>query len=135
MNNQNLKRGNPATQFNGQTAVENGRKGGLAAAKKRKKRQEVREVIQSILDGEYEVKDKDTGKTDKKTGTETLAYTLFKIATDPKHKLCIQAHKLIYELVDMDKTPEEKKRIKQALKMQQKEIELMQKKIDSAEEW
>lgn len=136
MNNENLKRGNPATQFKpGQDAVEKGRKGAAVAKANRQKRQEIRKVIQTILDSEYEVKNKETGQLEKRTGVETLAYTLFKIAVDPKHKLCIQAHKLIYELADMDKTPEEKKRIKQALKIQQKEIELMQKKIDSSEEW
>ena len=61
--------------------------------------------------------------------------TLYKVATDKKHRQCIQAQRLIYELTGQDKTPEDRKRIKQALKLQEKEIELIQKKIDKDDDW
>ena len=131
MNDENLKKGNPETQFrSGRQAVENGKKGGTASGKARKKKADIKRVIQSILSETY---------TDKegieKTGEEILAITLFKIATDKKHRQCIQAQRLIYELTGQDKTPEDRKRIKQALKLQEKEIELIQKKIDKDDDW
>ena len=82
MNDENLKKGNPETQFrSGRQAVENGKKGGTASGKARKKKADIKRVIQSILSETY---------TDKegieKTGEEILGITLFKVATNPKHR-------------------------------------------------
>lgn len=112
-------------------ARENGRKGGKASAKARKKKADIRKAIQSILDDSYFYAEDGI----KMTGEEILATTLFKIATDKKHRQCIQAQRLIYELTGQDKSPEDRKRIKQALKLQEKEIELIQKKIDKDDDW
>ena len=130
MNQDNLKNG-VKTQFkSGDHAAENGRKGGLKAQENRKRRKEIKRQLQDMLDDTF---------TDKKgntlQGIELLSATLFKIATDPHHKQVIQAQRLIYELTDMDKSVDEKKRLKQALKLQEKELELMQQKIDRNEDW
>lgn len=131
MNDENLKKGNPETQFrSGREAVENAKKGGVASGRSRRKKSNIKKTIQAILDETYT-----DNKGEKKTGEEILAITLFKIATDKKHRQCIQAQRLIYELTGQDKTPEDRKRIKQALKLQEKEIELIQKKIDKDDDW
>ena len=130
LNDGNLKKGNPETQFKaGRQAVENGKKGGIASGIAKKKRADIKKTIQDILDNKYTQVDGD------KTGAEVLAITLFAVASDPNHKQFIQAQRLIYELTGQDKSPEDKKRIKQALKLQEKEIELVQKKIDKDDDW
>ena len=130
MQNENLKKG-VKTQFkSGGNAAENGRKGGLKAQENRRRRKEIKKTLQDMMDETF---------TDNNgnvlTGIEKLSTTLFKIATDPKHKQVIQAQRLIYELTGMDKSDDDKKRIKQALKLQEKELELMQQKIDANDEW
>ena len=130
MNSENLKNG-VKTQFkSGDHAAENGRKGGLKAQANRKRRKEIKKALQEMLDGTFTDK---SGKT--LQGIDAMSATLCKIATDPKHKQVIQAQRLIYELTDMDKSEDDKKRIKQALKLQEKELELMQKKLDKDEDW
>ena len=55
MNEQNLKRGNPDTQFrSGREAVENGTKGGIASGKSRREMKMIREHLNQILDEEIE---------------------------------------------------------------------------------
>lgn len=124
MNEKNLKV--PSSE----EAREIGRKGGVASGVSRKYKADVKKTIQAILNNTYQDK-----KGQEKSGAEILAITLFKIASDPKHKQCIQAQRLIYELSGQDKTPEDRKRIKQALKLQEKELELLQKKIDKDDDW
>lgn len=49
--NENLKHGNPATQFkSGRKAVENGKKGGIASGKAKRKKRELKSVMQMLLD-------------------------------------------------------------------------------------
>ena len=49
-NEQNLKKGNPETQFkSGRSAVENGRKGGLATAANRRRKNAFRKYLQEVL--------------------------------------------------------------------------------------
>lgn len=126
----NLLKGNPETQFkSGRSAAENGRKGGIAAGAARRKK---RDIKKSIEDRVFEVYTDKSGN--KLEGIDVLAATLFKIATDPGHKQVITAQRLIFELLEMDKTSDDKKRIKQALKLQAQEIELNQKRIEKADE-
>ena len=130
MNNENLKNG-VKTQFkSGDQAAAAGRKGGLKAQENRKRKRDVKKALQEMLDETCTDK---TGVQLK--GIDAMTATLFKIATDPKHKQVIQAQRLIYELTGMDKSEDDKKRIKQALKLQEKELELMQQKIDANDEW
>ena len=118
MSDKNLKK----IDLSHEEAVENGRKGGIASGKARKKRIEIKKTLQDLLDGTY----KDS-KGEAKQGIEILAITLFKIANDPKHKQCIQAQRLIYELTGQDKSDDEKKRLKLANKLTEAEIEKIKK--------
>lgn len=106
----------------------NGKKGGQASAKSRKQSKEIQDVMKRLLDGTYEDAD---GKV--MTGAERLATELFKAATDKDSKNFISAQQMIYRMTGQGMTKEDKKKINQALKLQEKEIELMQKKIDNAE--
>lgn len=108
---------------------ENRRKGGIASGKARRKKADVRKTVQAILDETFDY------DGEEKTGAEILAISLYHVAINTKHRQCIQAQKLIYELTGQDQTPEDRKRIKQALKLQEKEIELIQKKIDKDDDW
>ncbi len=110
-------------------AQRNGKQGGKKSGEARRMKRDARKTLQSLLDGDF------TKDGEKKSGREMLAVTLFEIALNPEHKQCISAQRLIYELVGEDKTPEEKKKIKQALELQKKEIELTQKKIDNLDGW
>ena len=127
MNDENLK---PFSERTESEKREITRKGGIASGKARRKKADIKKALQSILDETY------TDENGEKfTGEDRLAMTLYKVATDKKHRQCIQAQRLIYELTGQDKTPEDRKRIKQALKMQEKELELIQKKIDKDDDW
>ena len=47
-----------ATQFrSGKQAAENGKKGGIASGKSRKKNKDMREVLQKLMDGTYSEED------------------------------------------------------------------------------
>ena len=127
MNEENLKKF--TSDQNREEASKNGKKGGVASGIARKRKADIKKVIQGILDNTY------TQGEEERTGAEILAITLFEVATTPNHRQCIQAQRLIYELTGQDKTPEDRKRIRQALKLQQKELELMQKKIDKEDDW
>jgi hypothetical protein len=104
------------------------KKGGQASVAARRKKRDIKKALQVLLDENFTELD---GK--ELNGVDMLAATLFNIAKNENHKQCIQAQRLIYELTEMDKTTQDKKRIKQALKMQEKEIELIQKRIDNAD--
>ena len=127
MNDENLK---PFSERTESEKREITRKGGIASGKARRKKADIKKALQSILDETYIDEN-----GDKFTGEDKLAMTLYKVATDTKHRQCIQAQRLIYELTGQDKTTEDRKRIKQALKLQEKEIELIQKKIDKDDDW
>ncbi len=108
---------------------ENAKKAGVASGVARRKKRDIKKSLEMLMDGTYT--DDNGEKTD---GIGFLASTLFKIATDPKHKQVIKAQQLIFELLDMDKGADDKKRIKQALKLQEQEIELNNKRIEHFED-
>lgn len=100
-----------ATQFrSGKQAVENGRKGGIASGKSRKKNKDMREVLQKLMDGTYSEED---GK--KLSGMDVVMTSLFSIAADPNHKQCIQAIRLIREILGEDVSPEQTKLIEKRI--------------------
>ena len=101
MNVENLKKGNPETQFkSGQQAVEAGRKGGLNSGKAKKKKADIKATVQDILNDEY--REKNSGR--KLSGVAVLVLNLFQIATDPKNKQCLTAMKMIFDIYnDKDK--------------------------------
>ena len=104
MNDENLKKGNPETQFkSGRSAVEAGRKGGLNSGKAKKKKctqfADIKATVQDILNDEYSDK---SGR--KLSGVAVLVVNLFKIAADPKNKQCLTAMKMIFDIYnDKDK--------------------------------
>lgn len=61
------------------------------------------------------------------TGTEKLMATLFKIATDPDHKQCIQALRLIREMTGEDITPEQIKLMEKKMEQMDADIEYRKK--------
>ena len=81
---------------------EEAKKGGANSGKSRRQKADMRKAAQTILDGEYSDK-----SGTKKTGSEILILTLFKIATDPKNKQCISAAKTLIELTNQNKSNEE----------------------------
>ena len=95
----NLKRGNPATQFKpGRNAVEASNKGNEAKREKSKQKADLRVAAQTVLDGKYNCKDKATGKVTERTGAEMLVLNVLAIGADPKNRQCIAAIKLLMEL-------------------------------------
>ena len=129
-NPKNLLRGNPDTQFqSGRRAAEMGRKGGIASGEAKRKKRDIRKALEDRIADFYT--DKGGQKLE---GIDILSATLFKIASDPNHKQVIAAQRLIFELLEMDKTAEDKKRIKQALKLQAQEIELNEKRLEHFED-
>ena len=92
-----------ATRFKtGAKQVEIARKGGKASGASKAKKKNMREALDALLNGTYTEPD-----GSELTGMEKLMATLFKIATDPDHKQCIQALRLIREMLGEDITPEQ----------------------------
>lgn len=105
----NLKRGNPATQFKtGRQQVETAKKAGKASAEAKRKKADLREAAQNVLDGKYNCKDKTTGKITERTGAEMLVLNVLAIGADPKNRQCIAAIKLLMELTGANKSEESK---------------------------
>ena len=102
-NKNNLLHGNPETQFTaGPVAAENGRKGGLAKAKKLKEQKGLRQVAQEILDGTFTDKNGTT-----MTGREMLQKSLLSACVDPKSRNFGKAWLLLIQLTGADKSAEE----------------------------
>lgn len=131
MNEKNLKRGNPATQFkSGREAVEAGRKGGKKAAENRKRKKELRETLLDLLNAKYP-----DNKGNKHTGVEIIAMELFKAASDRKGRNYNRSLDQLLTLTGISLSDEDRKRIKNALHLQEQEIELNQRKIDADNDW
>lgn len=105
----NLKRGNPATQFkSGRRAVEAANKSAEVRRENSKGKSDLRVAAQTVLDGTYKCKDKTTGKVTERTGAEMLVLNVLAIGADPKNKQCIAAIKLLMELTGANKSEESK---------------------------
>lgn len=126
-NEQNLK--NFDSNQDREEAAKNGKKGGIASGAARRRKRDIRKALEGRVHETYT--DRDGNKLE---GLDMLAATLFKIATNPNHKQVITAQRLIFELLEMDKGTDDKKRIKQALKLQAQEIELNEKRIEHFED-
>ena len=74
-------------------AAKNGKKGGLASGAARRRKRDIKKSLESLVNDTYT-----DSNGDKIEGIDVLAATLFKIATDPKHKQVIKAQQLIFEL-------------------------------------
>ena len=118
-----------ATQFrSGKQAAENGKKGGIASGKSRKKAKDMREALRKILDGTYTEED---GK--KLNGMDILMTSLFSVAADPNHKQCIQAIRLIREILGEDIAPEQVKLIDKRIEQLDADIAYRKKQAEAIE--
>jgi hypothetical protein len=119
-NTKNLKHGNPETQFtSGQSAVENGSKGGKATAKRKKAIKSMQEAAQALLSGTYT---DDDGK--ELTGYELMMAKLFKIATDENKRDCLSAMRLIREITGENITADERRLLEKKIESLTAQIEL-----------
>lgn len=125
----NLKKGNPETQFNARTAVEAGRKGGKKTAEKRQKHKTMVEELKALLEARY--KDELTGE--ERTGSENLMVNLMNIALDPKNRLCLQAMKMIMDMTGDSMTTEQMKENEAKLELIKAQVEYTKKKTENAD--
>lgn len=105
----------------------NGKKGGEASAKSRKETKDIQKIMKAMLEDKVDVDGVEM------TTSHALVARLFQTALDPTAKSFIEAQKMIYRMLGQDLTADDKKKIKNMLKLQEKEIELTQKKIENAD--
>jgi hypothetical protein len=104
------------------------KKGGQASVVARRKKRDMKKLIETLLDDK--IKDKDGNEY---TREVAMALTLVSIALDKKDKKCLEAQRLILKITGQDQSTEDKKKTKLILKQLEKDIELTQKKIDNAD--
>jgi len=104
-------------------AVGNGKKGGIASGKARRKKKEISKAVTDFLDG------KDIGENI--TRLDKMIIKLYSRAIDDDDKQNTASMRLLFELSDSFRKPDEKRRLKLANKLTKAETELIQKKIDS----
>ena len=102
------------------------KKGQEASAKRRKERASLRKCAQDVLNGTY----KDKNGTDL-TGAQVVVLNMFKIASNPKNRQCIQASKILMELMGEDKTPEEVKKLNAEIELLKAKTKTIQGVADS----
>lgn len=73
MNEQNLVKGEEAHKFTAEEAS----RGGKASAEARRKKRDLRNALEMLLESTVTVKDKNTGKEETMTGTQALTRKLF----------------------------------------------------------
>ncbi len=100
-------------------------KAGKASGAARRKKATLKDAMQKVFDGTYSDKE-----GNQRTGAEITAMTLMKIASDKNHKQCVQAIRLIREILGENITPEEVKENKAKLELLKKQIEYTQTRID-----
>ncbi|MBO5384542.1 MAG: hypothetical protein J6A30_09605 [Ruminococcus sp.] len=125
-NTDNLKKGNPATQFKaGREQVENARKAGIKSGESKRKKKGIREAMQALLDTEYHLKDKATGEIKTMTGEEAIALGILNTAMNPKDKNWKAAVQYALQLNGDDKSKTEQKLIKAQAKMLKAKADLL----------
>lgn len=121
-NEKNLKHGNPDTQFKpGQNAVEMAKK----ANESKRQKKGVREAMQTLIDCNYNLKDKATGEVKTMTGREAIAFSIMQIAMNPKDKNWKSAVQFALQLIGEDKSKDENKLIKAQAKMLKAKADLL----------
>lgn len=112
-NEKNLKRGNPETQFNSQNAVENAKKSRDA----RRKNKTIREAMQALLNGTYNLRDKSTGEVRTMKGEEAIALSIMQTAMNPKDKNWSRAVQYALQLDGSNISPDDKRKSNEELKL------------------
>lgn len=120
-NEQNLKRGNPETQFNSRSAVEAKKK----SDETKKRNKGVREAMQNLLNGTYNLKDKSTGEVKTMSGKDAIALSIMQTAMNPKDKNWKSAVQFALQLIGEDKSKDENKLIKAQAKMLKAKADLL----------
>lgn len=106
---------------------ENARKAGKASGEARRKKRDMKKLLETLLDDKIKGKD-----GNEYTREVAMALTLVSIALDKKDKKCLEAQRMILKLTGQDQSTEDKKKTKLQLKQLEKEIELTEKKIEDA---
>lgn len=81
-------------------------RGGVNSGKTRRRKADIKKTVSEVLNNEYAMKDGTT-----MTGAQAMVINLFKIATDPKNRQCIQATKLIFDLYGVRSQTKEEMRL------------------------
>lgn len=126
MNDENLKPLNQRTKSE-QRAI--AKSGGQKSGESRRKKRDIRKAVEQIFD--VKCADKDGNMLD---GYEEMAVALRKMATDPKNRQAIAAQKYVRELLGLDQSSDDKKRIANNIKLQELEIEKTKKQIEKLDE-
>ena len=117
-NEQNLKRGNPETQFKaGRKQTENARKAGIASGEAKRRKKGIREAMQALLDSSYNITDKNTGEVRVLTGEEAIALSIMQEAMNKKSKNWPKAVQFALQLAGEDKSKVEKELIEANVKI------------------
>lgn len=99
-NNQNLRA--YTSEQSREEAAKNGKKGGLASGEARRRRQHLREAVQSIFsDGTYKVDGEEL------TAEQAIALRLVQVAMNPEHKRWLDAVEVLMKITESDLTEEE----------------------------
>ena len=95
-NNENLKKGK-ATQFkSGDEAAAAGKKGGVASGEARRKKADLRRVLEEAINGTYKVGDEEM------TGAEALISSLMATACNSKSRSSVAAFNVIAKMMGQD---------------------------------
>lgn len=119
-NEQNLKNG-AKTQFkSGEEAAKNGAKGGKASGKARRRKADLKKMAQQVLDGTY--KDKNGREF---TGEEAIINGLVANLASPNGKNWGKAMSLMIELLEADKSRDEKQKLKAEVALLKAKVKLL----------
>lgn len=78
-------------------AAKNGKQGGIKSGEVRRQKQQLRQIAQTIIDGEYNF------DGEKLSGSELIAKKLVEIINDTTHKHWFDVIKILIQLTDSDK--------------------------------
>ena len=119
-NEQNLKNG-AATQFKSwEEAAKNGAKGGINSCKARRRKADHKKMAQQVLDGTF--KDKNGREF---TGEEAIIQGLVANLASPNSKNWGKAMSLMIELLEADKSRDEKQRLKAEVALLKAKVKLL----------
>lgn len=79
-------------------AAKNGKQGGIKSGEVRRQKQQLRQIVQTVLDGEYNF------DGEKLSGSELIAKKLVEIVSDTSHKHWFDIIKMLIQLTDSDKS-------------------------------
>lgn len=102
-------------------AVKNGKKGGVASAKSRKRKKGFQRALNEMLNHTFMEKD-----GTELTGYEKIALSLFETATNVENKQSVNAIRLIFELTGEARTDEKKKHEQLMNQLKEAEIQLIE---------